>query len=53
LRMYFSSLPCVPHLRPSHSPWFDHTNNILWRLNIIMLLIMQFSLPSYYIPHWS
>jgi hypothetical protein len=45
----FSSLPCVLHLRPSN----PSCNNILWRLKIIMLLIMQFSPISCYIHHWS
>jgi hypothetical protein len=30
---------------PPHPPWFDHYNNILWRVRIMMLLIMKFS-PS-------
>jgi hypothetical protein len=29
--------------RPSHPPWFDHPNNIWWRVQIMELLIMQFS----------
>jgi hypothetical protein len=34
----------VPH--PSHPSWSDHPNNIWWRVEIMQLLITQFSLPS-------
>jgi hypothetical protein len=27
-------------LLPSHRPWFDHPNNIWWRVEIMMLFIM-------------
>jgi len=37
---------------PSHSPWFDHPNNIWWEVQIIKFLIMQcFTLPCYLVPH--
>jgi hypothetical protein len=29
----------IPH--PSHSPWFDHPNNIWWSIQVMKLLIMQ------------
>jgi len=39
----------MPH--PSHSFWFDHPNNIWWGVQIIELLIIQFSpFPCYIIP---
>jgi hypothetical protein len=37
---------CMPN--PTHYPWFDHSNNIWWRVQIIKLLIMQFSPASRY-----
>jgi len=27
--------------RPSHPPWFDHSNNIWWGVQVMKLLIMQ------------
>jgi hypothetical protein len=39
----------MPH--PSYPPWFDHPNNIWWRVQIIKLLIIQFSLPSFVGPN--
>jgi hypothetical protein len=30
-------------LRPSHLLWFDHPNNIWWRVQIIKPIIVQFS----------
>jgi len=35
---------CMPLL--SHSPWFDHSNNIWWSVQVMKLLIMQSSLAS-------
>jgi hypothetical protein len=35
-------------LRPSHRPLFDHLNNILWTVQIIELLIAQFSPVSFH-----
>lgn len=32
---------------PILSPWFDHTNNIWWEIQIMKLVIMQFSPSSY------
>jgi hypothetical protein len=34
----------MPH--PSHLPWFDYPNNILWKVQIIELIIMQISPAS-------
>jgi hypothetical protein len=46
---------CVSHMshswyrpRPSHSPWFDHPNNIWWRTQILKFLIMSFSVRYSY-----
>jgi hypothetical protein len=50
---------CVPFLspharyvpRPSHPPWFDHPNNIWWRVQTMQLLIMQFyTVSCHFIP---
>jgi hypothetical protein len=30
---------------PAHPVWFDDTNNVWWRVKIMKLLIMKFSLP--------
>jgi hypothetical protein len=30
---------------PPHSPWFNHPNNIQWRIQAVKFIIMQFS-PS-------
>jgi hypothetical protein len=39
--------------RPSHSSRFYHPNNTGWGVQILKLLIMQFSpLPCYIIPLW-
>jgi hypothetical protein len=35
--------------RPSHSSRFYHTNNSLWKVQIVKLLIMQFSPLPYYL----
>jgi hypothetical protein len=32
---------------PSHPPWYDHLNNILWEVQIMELLITEFSPSSY------
>lgn len=39
------SLPCLTHSL-SHPLWFYHMNYIWWRMTIIKLLIMQYSLDS-------
>jgi hypothetical protein len=31
---------------PFHPPWFDHSNNIWWRTQIMKVLVMQFRLLS-------
>ena len=42
-----SLLPCVYHIcHPFHDSWFNHPNNIQWGVQIMKLLIMQFSLVS-------
>jgi hypothetical protein len=28
---------------PRHSPWFNHLNNIQWRIQAVKFIIMQFS----------
>jgi hypothetical protein len=40
---HFSSSPTCYMPRPSHRNWFDHNNNIQWRLQIMKRLIMKFS----------
>jgi hypothetical protein len=44
--MPFSFLLCVLHIPPSHPPWFDYPNNILWSVQIMRLLIIQSSPAS-------
>ena len=47
---YTSPLPHTRYMpRPSHSSRFYHPNNIGWGVQIIQLLIMQFSPPSCYL----
>jgi hypothetical protein len=33
---------------PSNPPWYNHPNNIYWRVQIMKLLIMQFSLTTWH-----
>jgi hypothetical protein len=41
-------------LCPSHPPWLDHSNYVWRRVQIMKLLIMQFSLAScHFISFWS
>jgi hypothetical protein len=37
-------MPCISYL-----PWFIHSNNILWSIQTVKLLIKQFPLPSCYL----
>jgi hypothetical protein len=39
--------------RPPHPPWFNHPNNIGWRIQAVKFIIMQFSLRSFYLPFRS
>ena len=50
--LFNSTLPHTCYMsRPSHSSRFDHPNNIGWAVQIIKLLIMQFStFPCYLFP---
>jgi hypothetical protein len=38
---------------PPHSPWFNHPNNIWWRIQAVKFIIMQFSSRSVFIPFRS
>jgi hypothetical protein len=39
---------------PSHPPWINHSNYITWRIQVMKLLILQFSPTSYHlISLWS
>jgi hypothetical protein len=42
----------VPHMcHPSHSSWFDHSNDVWWGVQSIKLLIMlSYPLPCHVIP---
>jgi hypothetical protein len=55
--MYLLSLPSCHFYRPSHYSRFEHPSNICWRIQIIKLLIMQFSplpvIPSLLGPNFS
>jgi hypothetical protein len=45
--VYISHLSHAIYMpRQSPPPWFDHPNNIWWRVQIMKLLIMQFSSAS-------
>jgi len=52
---------CISHLscecympRQSHLPWFVHPINILWRAQVVKLLIMQSSsTPHHFLPQRS
>jgi hypothetical protein len=38
-----SPLPHTCHMsRPSYPPWFNHPNNIQWRIQAVKFIIMQF-----------
>jgi hypothetical protein len=45
--LYKHLSPPLPHAchmsRPPQPPWFNHPNNIRWRIQAIKLIIMQFS----------
>jgi hypothetical protein len=47
----------LPHAwrmsRPPHPPWFNHPNNILWRIQVMKLIIMQFSSRPVFLPFRS
>jgi hypothetical protein len=45
-----SPLPNACHMsRPSHLPWFNHPNNIWWRIQAVKFIVMQFSPWSIFI----
>jgi hypothetical protein len=49
-----SPLPHACHMtRPSHPPWFNHPNNIRWRIQVMKFIIMQFSLRCFFLPFRS
>jgi hypothetical protein len=49
-----SPLPHACHMsRPPHPPWFNHPNNIRWRIQAMKFIIMQFSPRSVFIPFRS
>jgi hypothetical protein len=50
--VFICHLPRARYIpRPSYPSWFDHPNNIIWRIRIVELLIMQFFLhPCHFIP---
>jgi hypothetical protein len=46
--------PFVFHALPISSPWLDHSNYTWWRVQVIKLLIIKFSLTSLqFISLWS
>ena len=47
LCMHFSLHACRM-LNPSHPPWVGHPNNIWWGVQVMKLLIMQFSPVAWY-----
>jgi hypothetical protein len=38
---------------PPHLPWFNHPNNIRWRIQVMNFIIMQFSPRSIFLPFRS
>jgi hypothetical protein len=49
-----SPLPHSCHMsHPHHPPWFNHHNNIQWRIQAMKLIIMQFSPQSVFLPFRS
>jgi hypothetical protein len=50
---HFSCLPSCYVFRKYHPPWFDHFNNICWRVQIMKLLTLQSSPSFHYIPTHS
>jgi hypothetical protein len=52
LSSYFSYPTCMLHVLPANPSWSNHHNNIRWIVQIINLLIMQFSpILSYLISY--
>jgi hypothetical protein len=41
-------MSCLPH-----PPWFNHPNNIRWRIQAVKFIIMQFSSRSVFLPFRS
>jgi hypothetical protein len=39
--------------RPPQPPWFNHPNNIRWRIQVMKFIIMQFSPRSIFLPFRS
>jgi hypothetical protein len=39
--------------RPPHPPWFNHPNNIRWRIQAMKFIITHFSLWSVFLPFRS
>jgi hypothetical protein len=39
--------------RPPHPPWFNHPNNIWWRIQAMKFIIMLFSPRSVFLPFRS
>jgi hypothetical protein len=39
--------------RPPHPPWFNHPNNIRWRIQAVKFIITQFSPRSVFLPFRS
>jgi hypothetical protein len=35
--------------RPPHPPWFNHSNNIQWKIQVMKFIIMQFSSLSVFL----
>jgi hypothetical protein len=47
-------IPQACHMfRPPHPPWFDHSNNIRWRIQAVKFIIMLFSSWSVLLPFRS
>jgi hypothetical protein len=49
-----SPLPHACYMsHPPHPPWFNHPNNIQWRIQVMKFIIIQFSSQSVFLPFRS
>jgi hypothetical protein len=49
-----SPLPHARYMsRPPHPPWFNHPNNIRWRIQVMKFIIMQFYSRFVFLPFRS
>jgi hypothetical protein len=56
-RFYDQKFICISYVsyvcympRPSHPPWFDHPNNILWSVQIMKLIMQSSATSHHFVP---